>query len=88
MASTSLLDLPADLHLEDDAGLSLALLEQDAFDPAVVYPGAVLRAGREDGWVWAHVLRTELVRSETGVVKVLVRFRQEELVTLEDALSR
>ena len=43
------IELEADLNMEDDDGNNWTLLEVSDFDPAVVYPGAVLRAGLPGG---------------------------------------
>ena len=49
------IDLPADLHFEDDDGHNLARLDR-AVAPDRVTPGAVLVAGSADAWTWAQVL--------------------------------
>jgi hypothetical protein len=80
--------LDADLNMEDDDGNSWTLLDLDDFDPAVVYPGAHLTAGRPGASAKAQVVRTELIaRTSTGEVAVLVTFRQTALRSLEDALN-
>ena len=82
------IQLEADLHLEDNQGNNIALLEVSAFDPAVVYPGALLRAGRADGASEVEVLRTELVLKADSSVRVLVTFRQTGLRSRQEALTR
>ena len=69
-------DLPAALHREDDDDNGWALLERDQFDPAVVFPAAVLATGRPGGSEQAQVLRTELFLATGGEVAVVVTFRQ------------
>lgn len=49
------IDLPADLHFEDDEGNNLARLT-GAAEPARMTPGAVLVAGSADAWTWAQVV--------------------------------
>lgn len=49
------IDLPADLHMEDDDGNFLARLS-DAVSPDKVRPGAVMVAGSEHWWTPAVVL--------------------------------
>lgn len=48
------LDLRADLNSEDDEGRNWALLD-GARDPALVRPGAVLRAGVPGFWSWVLI---------------------------------
>jgi hypothetical protein len=79
--------LPADLNNEDDDGNGWTLLERDQFDPGVVFPGAVLMAGRPGGSGQAQVLRTELFLTTGGEVAVLVTFRQTRLRSLKEALG-
>ncbi|GAA1240812.1 hypothetical protein [Oryzihumus leptocrescens] len=79
--------LEADLNAEDDDGNNWTLVEMDQFDPARVYPGARLLAGRPGFAAPAQVLRTELFLTTSGAVRVLVTFRQTALRTLEEALG-
>ena len=79
--------LEADLNAEDDDGNNWTLVEVDQFDPARVYPGATLLAGRPGALARAQVLRTELLPTTGGAVTVLVTFRQPALRTLEEALQ-
>ena len=79
--------LDADLHAEDDDGNNWTLVAVDQFDPARVYPGARLLAGRPEALAGAQVLRTELLRTTGGAVTVLVTFRQTALRTLAEALG-
>lgn len=67
--------LPADLHNEDDDGHGWTLVALDTFEPAHVYPGAVLRAGRGSATADVRVLRTELLETTGGRTVVLVTFR-------------
>lgn len=48
------IDLPADLHQEDDEGLNVALCD-DAVHPHRVIEGAVLVAGKPAGWAWVLI---------------------------------
>lgn len=82
------IELEADLNIEDDDGNNWTLIEMSDFDPAVVYPGAVLRAGLPGGASEVQVLRTELFLGATSTVRVLVTFRQTRLRSLAQALSR
>lgn len=52
------IDLPADLHFEDDDGLLLARVSR-APRPDLVTPGAILVAGGKDAWTWVEVVATE-----------------------------
>lgn len=53
------LDLVADLDSEDEAGNKWSTLAR-AVDPRIVFPGAVLRAGRRPGaWTWAKVVAVD-----------------------------
>jgi hypothetical protein len=49
-------------------------LELSEFDPTIVYPGALLRAGRNGAAAEAQVLRTELFLGASSVVRQLVTF--------------
>lgn len=49
------IDLPADLHFEDNQGHNLARLST-AKDPSRVQRGAVLVADPPDAWTWAQVM--------------------------------
>ena len=49
------IDLPADLHFEDDQGHNLARVST-AKDPSRVQRGAVLVAGSPDAWTWAQIM--------------------------------
>ena len=49
------IDMPADLHFEDDEGRNLARIAA-ALVPEWVTPGAVLVAGSPEAWTWAQVL--------------------------------
>ena len=49
------IDLPADLHFEDDDGLVLARIS-GAAHPEAILPRTVLVAGTADGWTWAEVI--------------------------------
>lgn len=77
-----------DLQAEDDDANNWALLERSEFDPTVIYPGAVLWAGRPGAAAEVQVLRTELFITTRGVVVVLVTFRQTSQRSLEQALGR
>lgn len=79
--------LDADLHAEDDQGNNWALVEVDQFDPARLYPGALLLAGRPGALARAQVLRTQMLLTTGGAVTVLVTFRQTALRTLAEALG-
>lgn len=79
--------LEADLHVEDADGNNWSLVEVAAFDPAAVYPGAVLIAGQPGGAGEVQVLRTELFLDASSVVRVLVTFRQTRLRSLAEALN-
>lgn len=68
------LELPADLHMEDDEGHGFAVLSRERFFPGVVYPGARVEAGRPDGFAWVTVLRTETLAGAGGAERVLVTF--------------
>lgn len=81
------IQLEADLNMEDDDGNNWLLLEVADFDPAVVYPGAVLIAGQPGGAGEVQVVRTELFLGASAVVRVLVRFRQTRLRSLAEALT-
>lgn len=48
------IDLPTDLHQEDDDGLNIAFLDE-APNQDRVTPGAVLVAGKPSGWSWVSV---------------------------------
>jgi hypothetical protein len=52
------IDIPADLNMEDDEGLNVARLA-DAGDQASVKPGAVLVAGAPGAWSWAIVEKVD-----------------------------
>jgi hypothetical protein len=73
--------------MEDDDGNNWTLLDVSDFDPAVVYPGAVLRAGHRGGGGEVQVLRTELFLGASSTVRVLVTFRQTALRSLAEALT-
>lgn len=73
------IQLEADLHDEDDHRNNWTLLDPSAFDPSVVFPGAVLQAGRPGAASEAQVLRTELFLGDSSIVRVLVTFRQTSL---------
>ena len=47
-------ELQADLNSEDDDGLNWGLL-RNASDPALVRPGAVMRAGSPRSWAWVRI---------------------------------
>lgn len=49
-----LIDLPADLNLEDDEGRNVARL-RDAAGTVAIRPGAVVVAGAPRAWSWAVV---------------------------------
>ncbi|QGN58082.1 hypothetical protein GKE56_09480 [Nostocoides sp. HKS02] len=76
----------ADLNVEDDFGNNWSLLERSEFDPTVIYPGAVLWAGRTGAAAEVEVLRTELFLAR-GDVLVLVTFRQTAIRSREEALD-
>ena len=82
------IQLEADLHMENADGNNWALLAVSDFNPAVVYPGAVLLAGRPGGAGEVQVLRTELFLDASSKVRVLVTFRQTRLRTLAEALGQ
>jgi hypothetical protein len=67
--------LRADLHDEDDEGYNRAVLTRSEFDPARVYPGALVEAGTPDWHTAATVLRTELHQTPGGRQVVLVTFQ-------------
>ena len=52
------IDLPADLHFEDDDGLVLARAS-GASTPEALRPGTVLVAGSADAWTWAEIVAVE-----------------------------
>ena len=81
------IQLEADLNMEDDDGNIWTLLDLSEFDPSVVYPGAVLRAGHAGAAGEAQVLRTELILGASSIVRVLVTFRQISLRSLAEALN-
>ena len=62
-------DLPADLNSRDEDGLCWSFLDE-ARDPAVIIPGAVIIAGDADAPAFVEVVDT--VEIETGTI---VRFR-------------
>jgi hypothetical protein len=49
------IDLPADLHFEDEDGRNIARVSA-ADDPLRVQPGAVLVAGTPEAWTWALIM--------------------------------
>ena len=67
--------LAADLHDQDADGNNWVVLDRSAFDPARVYPGAMLVAGTEDFHAPVTVLRTELRLASDGRHAVHVTFR-------------
>lgn len=77
----------ADLNVEDETGANWALLDRSDWDPTVIYPGAVLWAGRPGAAAEVQVLRTELFLTSSGTVMLLVTFRQTAILSLEEALS-
>lgn len=52
------IDLPAELHFEDDDGLVLARTS-GAREPKGLREGTVLVAGSADAWTWAEVVSIE-----------------------------
>lgn len=70
------IQLPADLHAEDDQGRGWTLVPLTDFRPEQVYPGATLTAGRPDGHDTVIVVSTALWATARREVKVLVTFHR------------
>lgn len=77
----------SDLNMEDDQGNGWTLLAKEAFDPTVIYAGAILWAGRPGAAANVEVLRTELFLTTSRTIMILVKFRQIAIRSLEKALS-